>query len=147
MIFKRRARSPGYLSRGNGRLEMRAARVRRGNHRAHGFLVEALEPAVTFEIFEVAADSAFAQELIVLGLCNQSGRQQPLEASWLNRPALPFGEGLTQKLEVRKRFHGVDATLLELIAQAIEVKPRFQVMHSRLQEALSVQANPKTDCA
>ena len=88
------------------------ARVGGGDDGADGFLIKAFEAAVALEVFQVAADGAFADKLVALFARDESGRQQAPGAGGVHGPALALGEGLAQKFEIGKRFHEVDALLL-----------------------------------
>jgi hypothetical protein len=43
------------------------ARIRRGDDRAHGFLIEALEATLALQVLQVAADRAVAEKGLCLG--------------------------------------------------------------------------------
>src|SRR5438093_8666640 len=111
-------------------LEVVYALVCSGNDYADGFLVETFEAAVALEIFQVAAQRAFVQELIKLVAGDQTGGEKPLGAFAADGPALAFGEGLAQEIEIGERLHGIDAAVLQLSAQEIEIEPGFEMVHA-----------------
>ena len=121
---------------------MALARIGCGDDHAHGFLVEAFEAAVALEVFEMTADCAVFDELIELLLRDQFGRKETFSAFAADLPALAFGKCLAQEFEIGERFHRVDAATLELIAQEIEIKSGFEMMHARFKKTFAMQANP-----
>src|SRR2546427_11822390 len=104
------------------------ARIGGGDDDADGFLVETFEAAVALEVFEMAAQRALFQKLLELVAGNQTGGEEALGAFAADGPALAFGEGLAQEIEIGEGLHGVDATFLELLAQGIEVESRFEMV-------------------
>ncbi len=118
------------------------SRVRRGNDHTDRLLVEAFEPTMALEIFQMAAQGALAGELIELCAGDQPRRQKTLRPFGPHRPAFAISERLAQEIEIGERLHRVDSALLQLLAQEIELKPRFQVVHSGLEEALAMQPYP-----
>src|SRR5882762_9191108 len=106
--------------------EVLFARVSRSDDDADGLLVKPFEAAVALEVFEMTAQGPFFDELIELRLGDEARRQKTLGPLAAHRPALAFGEGLAEKLEIGEGFHRVDATFLQLIAEDIEIKPRFK---------------------
>ena len=76
------------------------ARVGGGDDSADGFLVESLEPAVTLQIFQMAADRAVANELITLLARDETGGGEPFGAFTAHGPVFAFGKGLAQKFKI-----------------------------------------------
>jgi len=129
------------------RCEVALPRIGGRNNNTDGFLVEAFEAAMALKVFEVAADSAFFHELLELLLSYEFGGQEALGAFAVDRPALAFGEGLAQKFEIGKRFHGVDAAALELIAQEIEIETGFKMVHPGFKKTFAMEADPEANGA
>ncbi len=123
------------------------ARVGGGDDGADGFLVEAFEAGVALQILEMAAKSAFSQKTLELPGRDQAGGKQPLETGATDRPAFPDSKGLAKKAEIRERFHGFDSSCLQLVLHQVELKTRFEMVHSGLEEALAMEADPEADGA
>src|SRR4051812_18614102 len=119
-------------------------RVRRGDDRADGLLIEALEALAPLEVLEVAADCPFAEELRVLVGVDPAEGKRAIDAVVRDWPALAGGEGLAEEREIGERGHGLDAGLgLQSIAEGVEVKLGFQVMHPGLEDRLAVEGDPE----
>lgn len=126
---------------------MAFAGIRGGNDDADGFLVEAFEATVALEVFEMAADCAFGHEFFHLLFGDEPRGKQTLGAFAAEWPAFAFGKGLAKKFEIGEGFHGVDAAAFELIAEEIEIEPRFEVVNPGFKKTLAMQADPETDGA
>src|SRR6185436_9374748 len=114
--------------------------IGRGNDYADRFLVEPFESAMALQVFEMAADGAFIEELVVLRGRDKTCRHQLLQPRRLHFPTFSFSKGLAKKIEIRKRFHRFHAAIPQLITQQMEIKTGFEVVHARLQKAFTMQA-------
>lgn len=112
---------------------------------ADGVLVETFESTFALKVFEVAADGAFLEEAIELGLIDEAVMEQFLGARGSDRPTFPFGEGLFEELEIGEWFHGADLFGEQLIAEQLIIETAFEVMHSGLEEAFAVETDPEAD--
>src|SRR2546426_8449556 len=81
---------------------------------ADGFLIEPLEPAFALEVFQVAADGAVGEEGLSLRVVDLAELEKTFQPVGWHGPAFSFGEGLLEKVEIRKGFHGGDARLGQL---------------------------------
>lgn len=123
---------------------MAFARIGGGDDDADGFLIEAFEAAMALKVFEMAADSAFFQELIELLLGDEFGQKEAFGAFGADLPAFAFSESLAEEFEVGEGFHGVDAAALELIAEEIEIETGFEVVHAGFEKTFAVEADPES---
>ena len=111
----------------------------------HRFLVETLVTLGSLQVFQVAADGTFGQELGVLIEVDPTVREQAVRPGFLHRPAFADGKSLSQEREIGERLHRLDPGLrFQVVAEVIERELSFQVMHSRTQDRLAVQPHPKS---
>ncbi len=114
--------------------------------RADGLLVEPLVSLAALEVFEVTADRAVGEEAGVLVGSDPAEGETAVGASRIDRPSLAGREGLTQEREIGERLHRLDPRLaLETLAEALEIELGFEVVHPRLEDRFSVQADPEAD--
>ncbi len=123
------------------------ARVGRGNDNTNGFLIEAFKASMPLQVLQVTPDGPFGPEPFPLFARNQIRVKERLQTLRGHHPAFALGKRLAQKFEVRERRQGLNALALELGLQAVEIKARFQVMHSSLQKALPMQCHPEPNRA
>src|SRR5688572_20356146 len=81
-------------SDGNRRRVLPRLRIR--DDLAHALLIEPLEPIVALEILEVRPERAVRAELGGLIGGDQLFGEQAVDALWVDRPALAFGERLAE---------------------------------------------------
>src|SRR4051794_28654403 len=110
-------------------------RVRRRDDLAYALLIETLEPLVALQVLQVRSDRAVAEERLGLRGGDQPIPQQSVHALLPHRPALTFGEGLSQVREIGERLHRLHAGLgIELALNGVEVEGALEVVHPGLEQ-------------
>ena len=80
------------------------ARIGLGDDNADGVLIETFKPALALQVFQVAADGAFAGKFLELLLRDRAIRAQFLGPLPAHGPAFAFGKGLFEEGKSEKGF-------------------------------------------
>lgn len=121
-------------------------RIRLGNNRADGFLIKPLESLSSLQILQMASDGSLGLESGGLLLVDPAEFSQSVQPVFLGRPAFPLRERLPEEREIAERLHRDDTGLgLECRTKCIKIELGLQMVHSRIQERFTVQADPEPD--
>src|SRR5262245_58483282 len=107
--------------------------------------VESLVALVALEDLQVRAERTMLGKSFGLLAGDKASCLRGRQPTGLDHPGFALRENLPQVGEFGKRLHRHHALASQLGASRLEVKLRFKVVHSCLQQGLAVQLAPQSD--
>lgn len=117
------------------------------NNLVDAALIKSLIAIVAFKNLQVRTERSFASEPLCRILGDQSVDEEWFNPLFRDRPHLALCERLSKIRQIGEGLHRGNPDVLQLTARGVEIELAFQVMHTGLEERLSMQPAPEPDRA